>query len=869
MRRFISYCFLVLVFFFNSSGNYFSQDNGNNIETAYDLLTKADTYKEYGDFEKCFAYAQRAADIIASKESTNSELYAISQHLLAIAYQNKEDRNYNMSEKKYFNCLEIYKELKGQESLHYKQICYYLSTLYLDMDNYPEAEKYGREYHDFISKNRDIDPYYYPESLNNMAAISSASGNYSDAVKYLEESYALVVDRDAAYKLEKLYRITGNFEKSLGMAKEILNINIMENGKGHFSCYRTMNKIAFSYIQLDSLNEAASLLKLSSEYFRKNNGILHDDYLRAEILLAILYEKQELFDKAEKLWLAIIDSYLKIIDMSFASYSEANKSLHFGEVKKDLELFNTFALNRMNSNPSISSVVYDNQLATKALILNSTKKVRESINESNNPKLIGTYNEWVKLKQDLNEFYKTSQEKLKATNINIEKIEKQKDRLESELSYQSAMFRKEFNKQKYTWKDVRDKLNPGEAAIEIVRFKYNRDILSDSVIYLFLIVKHDTKDYPEVVILNKGNSLESSRIKHYKASVVKNQLDDMSYKAFWSAVSQKLDGIKKVYVSPDGIYNLISLPTLYNSATRKYLLEELDINNVTNTKEIINSGEAAETSEGHSSLKCIIVGDPKYRIINGLSGYDNITNETNASADRKFAFNTSRSVVTLRGSGYKKIAPLPASRKEAENINKLLIRQGYNPELYLDTAAEESVIQNLDNPYILHIATHGNFMEDISDNENCFGFNEESLKDKPLLRTMLFFAGAENTLNHDSIGFPTNNDGILSAEEAMTLNLENTEIVVLSACETGLGEIKNGEGVYGMQRAFQVAGAKTVLMSLWNVNDNVTQQLMTKFYTKWLSGQSKREAFKEAQAETLKKYRHYPSLWGAFVMIGE
>ena len=141
-----------------------------------------------------------------------------------------------------------------------------------------------------------------------------------------------------------------------------------------------------------------------------------------------------------------------------------------------------------------------------------------------------------------------------------------------------------------------------------------------------------------------------------------------------------------------------------------------------------------------------------------------------------------------------------------------------------------------------------------------------------MLRSGLFFAGADRVLGGEKPSKDLD-DGILTAYEATGLNLQGTELVVLSACETGLGKIENGEGVFGLGRAFQEAGAQSVLMSLWAVPDRETQELMTLFYTKWLAGEDKQQALHDAQqelrAEVKARYgEDKPFYWGGFVLVG-
>jgi CHAT domain-containing protein len=528
--------------------------------------------------------------------------------------------------------------------------------------------------------------------------------------------------------------------------------------------------------------------------------------------------------------------------------SEKEKLQFWTDVRPNFESFDAFCSVYFSFKPEIVSYMYNNVLATKGLILSSTKKVLSKIRQSKDTSVTNVLNRW----QDTKDFWlllTQNPEKAKEYKVSIDSIADLANELEKELSSKSEDFKNAFSAKEITWQDVQKTLKPGEAAIELVRFRNegaNDNPNEESIFYAALIVKQNTKNYPEITIINNGSELEDNYVKLYGNLVKILKIQPISertplemellesdqkdlYKQFWGRVNDKLKGIKKVYLSLDGVYNSINLMTLVNPQTSKYLIEELDLRIVTNTKDLI---EYAKPKQKNIKNTAQLIGDPLYNFDLETEGW---------------------------------VPPLPGTKYEVEKISSDMIKKNWNVKTYLGKDALEQTIKSVENPKILHIATHGMFlpeMESNSDN-NILGIDAQQLKENPLLRSMLLFAGVENKNEENNT-----NDGKLTAYEAMDLALDNTDIVVLSACETGLGEVKNGEGVYGLQRAFQVAGAKSLIMSLWTVSDEATQHLMTKFYDRILKGTNKRQAFREAQIDLKKTYPEF-YYWGAFVMVGE
>jgi CHAT domain-containing protein len=184
--------------------------------------------------------------------------------------------------------------------------------------------------------------------------------------------------------------------------------------------------------------------------------------------------------------------------------------------------------------------------------------------------------------------------------------------------------------------------------------------------------------------------------------------------------------------------------------------------------------------------------------------------------------------------------------------------------------ALEEILFSVESPRILHLATHGYFLKDEEAKELLSqGFDLQEIEmipgigiENPMLRSGIVLAGVNTSLREGR------DDGMVSAEKILGLRLKGTEIVVLSACETGVGDVRNGEGVFGLKRAFILSGAKTIVMSLWSVPSKETTELMTRFYTLMSEGKTKAEALGKAKLDMMKK-KVNPFYWGAFILVGK
>jgi CHAT domain-containing protein len=307
-------------------------------------------------------------------------------------------------------------------------------------------------------------------------------------------------------------------------------------------------------------------------------------------------------------------------------------------------------------------------------------------------------------------------------------------------------------------------------------------------------------------------------------------------------------------VSPDGVLNLIPFEALVDEEGQ-YLVERYSFTYLTSGRDLLR----LQIPRGSSSAP-VVIANPTFGEPSATQGTStNPPAVTHASLRAR-----RRSVTNAADLSSVYFAPLAGTAEESRAIKRLF------PEakVYTQDQATESALRRVEAPSILHVATHGFFLSraaapSSNPTTGATTISANASIENPLLRSGLALAGA-------NVRSPSDDDGIVTALEASGLNLWGTKLVTLSACDTGLGEVKNGEGVYGLRRAFVLAGTETLVMTLWPVSDYVTRELMTAYYAGLKRGEGRGQALRDIQLQTLRrKGREHPFYWASFIQSGE
>ena len=847
-------CLSIYAKIYGDTSHYYAQ-NLNNI---------ADNYSFLGDYDKSLEF--RTKSFLIYKENYDNNHFGYSQTLNDLAIDHFKVGNYSKSLQINLECLSIRKNVYGLKSYNYSETLNNLALCYLKMGNYHKSIELNKESLEIREKLYGKNHQDYAISLSNLAESYSMLKNYRKSLELQKKSLSIFKNlygkNNSNYasclnNLAWYYSQIGSYQMSLDLNNESLIITENIYGKNHPDYAINLNNLSIDYNRLGFFSKSHEIITKSLAIINRIYGKSHPKYALMLGNLADNYRDMKFFLACDTLYLQAFKISEDSYSNNYNSLSEKENENYIKELKLNLEYLTNYFIFRKSKKPELASVILSANLNLKGALLSYNKQIQEQVLKSNKPKLFKLYKNWEYGKIQLGNYYETTLQKLEENGVDLKAEEERVNSLEQELSRKSLSFAE--SQKRYSWEDVKNKLNPNESYLELIRTNYydfENDRSTDTVYYAALIIHENTKDYPELVILEKGTQLEQSGFKYYSSFSSgrnKQRLDEYSYQNFWSAIAEKLKGKKRIYVSSDGVYNKINLNVLYNTETGKYLGEEVDIRLVTSGRDLFRTYQ--ETNE---ELTAVLVGSPKYDLIEEQVQDDDLL------VSRDLQQNWIDSLT--RGWS---VSSLPGTAIEVSNISNLMTKNNWEVTTYTEEEAMEGKVKSVSSPTVLHIATHGYFFEDVNKEKETptrmMGVDSKKATQNPLLRSGLLFAGAKNTLNGNS---PESGDnGLLTSYEASYMDLRGTELVVLSACNTARGEIKNGEGVYGLQRAIQQAGAKNIIMSMWKVDDKVTQEFMTNFYDLWLSGKTKREAFNQTQMIIKEKYK-YPYYWGAFVMIG-
>ncbi|MFN3402915.1 MAG: tetratricopeptide repeat protein [Cytophagaceae bacterium] len=879
--------------------------NDDNLDYSHALETFARFYMLHGQYEEAERTLKKAYKL-TKKAEENEKISSAGEELATLYILTGK---YQATEKTLNEAIQIKEAKYGTDHRSLINPLNQLGHLYLITGDYTEAEKLVRRASALSTKIFGKNSIRNAESLKLLEKIYAAIGDYEKA----EEAGIKVVEIQVS-QYGRNHILVGNSLNDLALVKyyngrsksevedlflESLKIIKQNIGDSNPQYAEVLTNLALFYFEIGKVSDAESNLEKANaiwiqklgkqnihtaeifylkgdvSYYKENYQEAKNNYQEAKNIYANIFDDHhpkyvKALSKTGQMAYIMGDNktavkhanettenYISFIKKYFPSLSEREKNKYWNLIKNDFEFYNTLAVKLRNEYPDLLANVYNFNLHTKAILLSSSIKVKERIMASNNPSLISSYVQWVEKKEFLTSVLSMSLEQRKAEGIDIKILEKEIEMIEKDLSESSQIFANNYEKADYSWKKIKDVLKENEFAVEVFRFRWFDKKFTDSIVYAALVLSKESKKGPELVLFDNGLELESKFVNYYRNCIKFSVEDQYSYIKFWQPFNDIIKENSVVYFSPDGLFNQINLEAI-RTPENDFLINKYEIVLVSNTKDLVikkieKERQAKLKVKPEVNRQVKLFGNPSY--YKNLGGIFASADSTNSTVERTHKKD-------------ERVKPLPGAEKEVKNLVTLMKPSGWEPEIFINENATESKLKEIKDPRVLHIATHGFFLEDVKTSE-VVGFSDKAIQN-PLLRSGLLLANGGHLIANDNVYEFNSEDGVLTAYEAMNLNLDNTDLVVLSACETGLGEMKDvkmGEGVYGLQRSFLVAGANSVIMTLFKVNDDVTMELMNLFYSKWIATGKERKSFIEAKKEIMNKYNK-PIYWGAFVMIG-
>ncbi len=706
-------------------------------------------------------------------------------------------------------------------------------------------------------------------SLRNLAIIYRQDKQLSEAKKYIQKAlvasekkygtlsyeYVNVLDFAAIFEPLKDQHVVR--ERIIGILDSLPNKNTIKIKKVSIS---NAFNLTYLYLKQSDPENAERAVLIAESIVSSLPDLLQTQYNYLYFLKGIIAymngEDQDAISNYEKGFKIYFDDFQK--KTYFISEDELQKSLHSLNRKIE-ELMSIY----YSSNDKSNAWPFELTQFSKGVLKQSIQQVRNSKN--NHPELSGDFKELESTRVKLGKELTKPLEK----QIGVASLSTNIDSIEKVIKKQIISFGDNFKE--VDFKETINALNDAEAAIEFTHFNFKKRYYSkaDSVIYGAFLLKANSK-YPQFIPLFEEKELESLvKNNSIRRADYVNQLYQQNGAALhdliWQPLEKELSGIEKVYYSPSGLLHQINFNAL--PTTEETLLADRHaLHLISNTRQLINLPLPAQTPTNNATL----FGGIHYEL--DSTDIVSISNTENRGFLLEESLSSAQTDTTLR-SDISVWNYLPSSQEEVNYVNELLKQSNYNSTVKATSTATEESFKALSktpgspSPKIIHIATHGYFVPNTDKNSTNTKKSIFKTSGHPLIRSGLIFAGGNHAWTTGQAFKPDMEDGVLTAYEISQMNLSDTELVVLSACETGLGDIRRYEGVYGLQRAFKIAGVKSIVMSLWQVPDYQTKELMIHFYKNKLEQKMDNRAALLAAQNTLREEGYEPFYWAGFVVL--
>ncbi|MBW1749324.1 MAG: CHAT domain-containing protein, partial [Deltaproteobacteria bacterium] len=842
-------------------------------DVANSLNSLALLYDSLGDYAKAEPLFQRSLAIHEKVLGPEHSAVATSLNNLALLYDSLGD--YAKAEPLYLRSLAIYEKILGSEHPYLATSLNNLAGLYDTLGDYAKAEPLYLRSLAIREKALGSEHPDVANSLNSLAALYDSIGDYARAEPLYLRSLAIrekvlgPEHPDVAPSLNNLallYATLGDYAKAEPLFQRAIAIHEKVLSPEHPNVATNLANLASLYVSLGDYAKSEPLYQRALAINEKALGTEHPHVATNLNNLAGLYAALNKFQTAHKYFKRAQAIDEKLIDQVVGFTSESQKMKFLSTRKWDLYAFLSLVNQHLSQSPSARVDALNVWLKRKGVILEAQKQFQEALIYSDDSRAIKTFQELSRTRAQLSKltFSGPGKEGMDDYKSKIAKLEKQKEILEARLTKLSRAFATRQKIVKADCKKVARAL-PGKTVLvefaRIARFNFKatgkqKQWLPDR--YLAFILHAGKGDSVEIIDLGPADRIDKA-VAVFKKKMA-NMEDVQSRKAIkasmrlcglvFEPLKKGLGKAKELFISPDGNLNLIPFEVLQQTPKGHFLIEDYTFNYLAAGRDVIGFGQIKD-----KGTKALIMGDPDF----------DMEKEQKSSTLRRLALTqTKDDKITKRSSDMRGLnfTRLTATKEEVEKIGALFGNR--KADVYTGREALEEVLWRTGTPTILHLATHGFFLNDLDlsalVDERVRGIQVVPLAAKkagrkvkienPLLRSGIALAGANNALK---FGNTERSDGIVTAEKILSLKLRGTDMVVLSACDTGLGEVKAGEGVYGLRRAFTQAGTRSLVMSMWQVPDQETKELMVEFYKNIRSGKMNRcQALRQAALKQLK-----------------